>query len=94
MRLAHYVNRLLSKMIEQLYECSKPTDHILPPFLGNVCYRTDEVNLVENGLSVIRLQWHQVHVNLYLSSSSLTELKWLSHLQSQHWEAEMGTSSD
>ena len=49
----------------------------LPPFLCKMCYWTDEANLMENDLNVIRIQWHQVHVNLktiiqlYLSSSLL-----------------------
>lgn len=43
MRLAHYVNRLLSKMIEQLCECSKPTDHILP--LSSVMCVTEQMRL-------------------------------------------------
>lgn len=34
---------------------------------------------MENGLSVMRMQWHQGHVNLYLSPSSLTEAEVVVH---------------
>lgn len=39
MKLAHYVNRLLSKVIEQLYVSVQNQQTIpLPPFLGDICY--------------------------------------------------------
>jgi hypothetical protein len=49
----------------------------LPPFLGKMCYWTNEANLVENGLNVIRIQPSSCEPEDYIIqpylSSSLTK---------------------